>query len=176
MLSCSIPVDLISTHFTNTSGLIHRKRVFFSGKVVGMPTREPRGFIARVYASDPGASLRGAARLGTFEVIVILLAFIGLRYPLGGETCLHVLTSPTIFQVSRAVRVETRREICTGDSVRVNSEFHVFVADLAFPGAQLALAPPGVRLTRAPLGVVPEQSYARSVFSVPLAPETQTIG
>nr|CAD1829940.1 unnamed protein product [Ananas comosus var. bracteatus] len=111
------------THFTNTSGLIHRKRVFFSEKVVGLPTREPRGFIARVYASDPGASLRGSgtmlltrglhceARLGTFELIVILLAFIGLRYPLGGETCLHVLTSPTIFQVSRAVRVETRREV-----------------------------------------------------------------
>nr|CAD1825987.1 unnamed protein product [Ananas comosus var. bracteatus] len=51
---------LYGTHFTNTSGLIHRKRVFFSGKVVGLPTREPRGFIARVYASDPGASLRGS--------------------------------------------------------------------------------------------------------------------
>ena len=48
------------THFTNTSGQIHRKRVFFSGKVVRLPTREPRGFIARVYASDPGASLRGS--------------------------------------------------------------------------------------------------------------------
>nr|CAD1821611.1 unnamed protein product [Ananas comosus var. bracteatus] len=28
---------------------------------------------------------------------VLLPAFVGLRYPLGGETCLHVLTSPTIF-------------------------------------------------------------------------------
>nr|CAD1839675.1 unnamed protein product [Ananas comosus var. bracteatus] len=66
--------------------------------------------------------------------LVVLLAFIGLRYPLEEETCLHVLTSPTIFQVSRAVRVETRREIRTRDSVRVNSGFPVFVADLAFPG------------------------------------------
>nr|CAD1837709.1 unnamed protein product [Ananas comosus var. bracteatus] len=33
------------THFTNTSGLIHRKRVFFSGKVVGLPTREPRALL-----------------------------------------------------------------------------------------------------------------------------------
>nr|CAD1821682.1 unnamed protein product [Ananas comosus var. bracteatus] len=34
----------------------------------------------------------------------VLLAFIGLRYPLGGETCLHVLTFPTIFQVLQAMR------------------------------------------------------------------------
>nr|CAD1842505.1 unnamed protein product [Ananas comosus var. bracteatus] len=99
---------LYGTHFTNTSGLIHRKRVFFSGKVVGLPTREPRGFIARVYASDPGASLRGS----------VLLTFIGLRYPLGGETCLHVLTSPTIFQLP----MPTTRSKSAGADAAANFE------------------------------------------------------
>nr|CAD1834640.1 unnamed protein product [Ananas comosus var. bracteatus] len=33
----------------------------------------------------------------------ILLAFVGLRYPLGGETCLYILTSLTIFQGARSL-------------------------------------------------------------------------
>nr|CAD1824833.1 unnamed protein product [Ananas comosus var. bracteatus] len=66
--------------------------------------------------------------------IALLLAFIGLRYPLGGETCLHVLTSPTIFQVLQVMSSGTRRElkqnlirlhitdINTGHKVRHNSD------------------------------------------------------
>nr|CAD1839482.1 unnamed protein product [Ananas comosus var. bracteatus] len=91
--------------------MIFEHTTLIATAVVELLNRGTRGFIARVHVSDPG--LHCEARVGIFEVIVILLAFIGLRYPLGGETCLHVLTSPTIFQVSQAMGIETRREART---------------------------------------------------------------
>nr|CAD1840464.1 unnamed protein product [Ananas comosus var. bracteatus] len=94
---------------------------------------------ATVVQVGSGFCLRSLDRHGGLDWVLldylsVLLAFFGLRYPLGGETCLHVLTSPTIFQVSRAMSSGTRREVRGGDSVRVNSGSPVFVADLAYSG------------------------------------------
>nr|CAD1820349.1 unnamed protein product [Ananas comosus var. bracteatus] len=105
------------THFMNTSGLIHRKRVFFSGKVVGLPTREPRSFIARVYASDPGASLRGS---GTDTYVAV------------DRSSDPVVVVSWLYSCTCATPCEYR-----GDSVRVNSGSPIFVADLTYSGLNL---------------------------------------
>nr|CAD1835664.1 unnamed protein product [Ananas comosus var. bracteatus] len=65
-------------HFTYTSGLIPRRRVFFSGKVVVHPTREPSGVLFVLGLHARCEQVLQAMSFGTRREVVVVI----LLYPL----------------------------------------------------------------------------------------------
>nr|CAD1822854.1 unnamed protein product [Ananas comosus var. bracteatus] len=128
-LSISALIALDSYAFHEHQRFDHCKRLFFFEKVVAgvNPHR------LEVCGAD---QQNFGFRFGIFGLLVCTPRLRRLAVPLGGETCLHVLTSPIIFQVLRAMRGETRRETRSyrsielptrGDSVRVHNGLPVFI-------------------------------------------------
>nr|CAD1835511.1 unnamed protein product [Ananas comosus var. bracteatus] len=61
----------------------------------------------------------------------VLLAFIGLRYPLEGETCVHVLTPPP-FQVTLLVRVGTASALAFKNESNKDIRYAMLEASIVF--------------------------------------------